>query len=319
MSADIQSAGAVRVSSETLLSAQQLSVDKLPVLQGIFERLAPQCAEAMRDLVAVPTAFFVNQIETGNSWDVLESYEDSVAVIFKVPEWDTYLLVGLDRRFMFSLLEGMFGGDMSEPQFEATRPFTTLESRIGRAVCEKAASLFQTAFSSISTLTLIPERTETALDFTTLGQSSMTVITAQLLFQILDGGGRMFFMLPQAPLYPLRQKLERDRPSNQGISDPRWVRDMQNRVAGTEVNVAATIGAPDYPLLDIARFRIGQVIPLKYDAAAPVVLECDDERLFRCKLGQSQGLFTVELDAPIDHEQEFADGILASVQKTETA
>jgi flagellar motor switch protein FliM len=299
----------------SVLQAPQLSIEKLPVLQSVFERVAPACAEMLRDLAAAPASFFLNQIDTGNSWDALEAYEDSIAVIFNVPQWDTQVLIGIDRRFIFSLLEVMYGGDMSEPSFESNRPFTSFESRVGRHVCELAASAFQTAFAQVASVELLPERTETALDFTTLGQANFAVITAQLLFQILDSGGRMFFLLPQAPLYPLRQRLERDRPTNQGIADPIWVRQMQSSVAKTEVHVEASLRAKDMRFVEILTMKLGQVLAMKNDGPSPVVLECDGERLFRCRLGQTRGMFTIEVDQPVDHDQEFAADLLASLEQ----
>lgn len=315
MNAKTAGRNSTRLSSETLLTAQQLDIEKLPVLRTIIERLPPACSVMMREIVSAPTTFFLNQIETKDSWDVLESYEDSVAVVFKVPEWDMPMLIGIDRRFVFSLLEVMYGGDMSEPAFETKRPFSTLERRIGSMVCELAGSAFKDAFAQVETLTLIPERTETSLDFATLGQANIPVITAQLLFQVYDSGGRMFFVLPQAPLYPLRGKLERERPVNHGIADPNWIREMRSRIALTEVRVEAVMNGPDMRLLDIARLRIGQVVALKHEPPAPVVLECDGEQLFRCKLGQSQGLFTVQLHAPVDLEMELAERIIASMAR----
>jgi hypothetical protein len=48
------------------------------VLHTIFERVATSCGEHLRQYCAAPTTFFVNQVKTGNSWDILESYEDAV-------------------------------------------------------------------------------------------------------------------------------------------------------------------------------------------------------------------------------------------------
>jgi hypothetical protein len=51
------------------------------------------------------------------------------------------------------------------------------------------------------------DRLETGVEFTILGPNDMPVVAAQILFQVMDNGGRMFIFVPQAALYPLRKKL----------------------------------------------------------------------------------------------------------------
>src|SRR5262245_15448585 len=137
---------ASRLTAEKLLETPKLAVDRLPVLPLIFERFGTACTEGLRELCAEPTTFFINQIESSNSWDVLESYEDSAAAIFYSPEWDTRILIGLDRRCIFSMMEAMYGGDGKEMPYEGERPFSTLETRVARTTAEIAAKALQTSF-----------------------------------------------------------------------------------------------------------------------------------------------------------------------------
>src|SRR5688572_33193103 len=85
---------------QKLLEPPKLSIDRLPVLHTIFERVATICSEHLRQYCAAPTTFFVNQVKTGNSWDILESYEDGVAVVYYIPEWDANVLIWVDRTFV---------------------------------------------------------------------------------------------------------------------------------------------------------------------------------------------------------------------------
>jgi flagellar motor switch protein FliM len=122
-------AAASRRMVQKLLEPPKLSIDRLPVLHTIFERVATICAENLRQYCAAPTTFFVNQVKTGNSWDILESYEDGVAAVYYVPEWDANVLIGVDRKFVFSILEATYGADGSEPPYDADRPFSAFEAR----------------------------------------------------------------------------------------------------------------------------------------------------------------------------------------------
>ena len=119
---------ATRPGTEKLLETPKLALDRLPVLTNILERLVATCAERFREYCTIPCSFFVNQLEAGNSWDVLESYEDSIAAIYYARAWDAQVLVGLDRRFIFSLIDAAYGGDGSDAQGHGTHVAGTIGS-----------------------------------------------------------------------------------------------------------------------------------------------------------------------------------------------
>ncbi len=237
--------------TERFKELAKLSIDKLPVLNTIFERTAALCVEQFRDYCSSPFTAFVNQVVTGDSWDLLESLSDSVAVIFYCREWDARLVIGLERRFVFAILESMYGGEGNELPFQTTRPYSSIETRLGRLVCEFAAKSLESAFGTICDISLVPERTETSLEFTTLGQSSMILIHAQILFQVLDQGGLMFVLIPQSSMNPIRQKLERERKPLPASQDPRWTNALNSRISSTEIAVEAVLDGKTMQLGDI--------------------------------------------------------------------
>ena len=274
--------------TEKLKEIAKLSLDRLPVLNSIFEDMAVACVERFRDYCSPAFTAFVNQVASGDSWDLLEARADSVAVIFYCREWDARILLGLERRLVFSVIEAMFGGDGSELPFDGTRPFTALETRIGRLVCEFAAKALEASFGKVCEISLAYERTETALEFTTLGQSSMIMIEAKILFQVLDQGGVLFVLIPQNSMNPIRQKLERERKPLPSSYDPRWTSALTRRVSKAEVNLCAMIEGKNIELDDILRLEAGKMIELS-GTDQNIILECEGDRLFRGRLGQSRG------------------------------
>jgi flagellar motor switch protein FliM len=287
--------------TEKLKEIAKLSLDRLPVLNSIFEDMAVTCVERFRDYCSPAFTAFVNQVASGDSWDLLEARADSIAVIFYCREWDARILLGLERRLVFAIIEAMFGGDGSELPFDGTRPFTALETRIGRLVCEFAAKALEASFGKICEISLAYERTETALEFTTLGQSSMIMIEAKILFQVLDQGGVLFVLIPQNTMNPIRQKLERERRPLPSSYDPRWTSALTQRVSKAEVILCAMIEGKNIELDDILRLEAGKTIELT-GTDQNIILECEGDRLFRGRLGQSRGHFTITVDAPLNED-----------------
>jgi flagellar motor switch protein FliM len=301
--------------SEKLLKTPDLTVDRLPVLRSIFERFTVVCTEALREWCTAPTSFFLNQLEAGETWDILEAYEDSIGMVLYALEWDSRIVIGIDRRFVFSLLEALFGGSGTELPFENTRDFTVLETQIGKEVLSIATRALEESFAPVTKVIFEMDRLETMLEFSLLGQNNMPAIVAQILFQVMDNGGRMFVLIPQPALYPIRKVLERERASVVTSNDPRWTRQMQSGIARAEVILQAVLEGPDMTLGEVAALKRGQILQLDATMHSPLTLECENEPLFICRLGQFQGNFTVSLEGPAVQKTDFAADILTASLK----
>ena len=287
--------------TEKLKEIAKLSLDRLPVLNSIFESMSVACVDQFREYCSPAFTAFVNQIVSGDSWDLLEASADSVAVIFYCREWDVRIVLGLERRLVFAIVEAMFGGDGTELPFDGKRPFTALETRIGRVVCEFAAKSLVAAFGAVSEISLVPERTETSLEFTTLGQASMIMIEAKILFQVLDQGGVMFVLIPQSSMNPIRQKLERERKPLPSSYDPRWTTALHRSVSSAEISVTAMIEGKTMPLDELVRLDVGKTIALT-GTDKSIILECGGDRLFKGRLGQAKGFFTITIEDPVNED-----------------
>lgn len=299
-----------------LLQRPKLQIDRLPVLQSIFERLAQSLTEGFRQICVPPVTFFLNQVENKYSWDVLETYEDSIAAIIHCREWDSPLLIGVDRRFVFSLVEAAVGGDGSELPFESDRPFSTFELQLAQKVLEMAANNLQASFSKVVPTTFKVEKVESKLEFSALGPRNIPSVVTQLLFQVIDQGGRMFVLIPQSALYNMRSKLGQERAfTSSSGADPGWARKMQSGVAKTEVTLSAVLEGRSMTLAEIADLKPGQVLALNSTPASLIALQSGPEQIFWCKLGQSDGYFTVVVEQPVIQKEESLEDILIGTTK----
>jgi flagellar motor switch protein FliM len=298
--------------TDKLLEPPKLEVERLHVLKGVLERLVTTLSERFREYCNVPSSFFVNQMESGNSWDVLESYEDSIAGIYYCRQWDSRIVIGLDRRFIFSLIDAAFGGDGSMPPFESDRPFTSLEARLARSVFSIIVPELEQLLTPITPVELEIEKLETKLDFQILGQTDVPVIAVQILFQILDNGGRMFMIIPQSALYPIRKLLERQRALDGTSVDPEWQKKMQDGLASSTMLLKGVLEGPELTLGQISALEPGQILRLNADPKSLIALECQEERIFWCRLAQSKSKFALVIEQPIDKQKELVADMISS-------
>lgn len=296
---------------DKLLDAAGLSIDRLPMLHVIFDRVAAYCADSLRHLAPSQSYYSLSNVESGRIGDVLESYEGvAVAGVFHAPAWDTHVLVGFDRDFVFTMVEVLFGADGSEPPSEEERSFSNIEMRIAQALFEQIGRALQSSFSLVSNTPFKFERAETRMDFAVIGRRNNMAVVAKFLLQALNRGGEMFVLIPQAALTPMRQALARTASGDSSVRDPNWTKQIRSEVNRTEVTLRAVLEECQLPLGDIAALEVGQVLKLQATPRSRIRLESADQPLFWCELGQAEGGYRLKIEEAIDREQEFLDDVL---------
>jgi flagellar motor switch protein FliM len=296
---------------DLLLDASHFSIDQMPMLPVIFNRLASQLAERLRALGPGLPMVTVNAVESMRIGDALDAYDlRAVAGIFHVPAWDNRVIVGFDRDFVFTLVEVLFGSDGSERPFDEVRALTSLEVSVAQHLFEQIAVAMQGAFSLVADARFRFERCETRMDFAAAGRRSHPGVVARFILQALGRGGEMFVIIPQAGLTMFRQALSRTLPAEAHAMDPAWAKQIGAEVGRTEIGVTAIIETSDYTLGDLAELRVGQVLKLPATLKSRVKVESSEQPLFWAYLGQSDGRHTLCIDEPIDQEREFLTDVL---------
>lgn len=286
------------------LEAAKPSIEHAPVLRDVFDRFAGVCVEQIKLLCAPPCTFMLNSITGGDLWGLIEDYEDGICGIFYSPEWDARILIGFDRRFAFSFTDAAFGGDGTEAPLECDRPFSIIETRCLKELVALAANALAPLLSMVDKVTLLFERMETKLDRSTIGIPDGPAIMPQIIAQVHDGGGRIFILVPQAALLPMRRNLERERSSAPVQQDPIWGRQLMAEIGRADVQIDAVLPGPTLTLSQLTAFRVGDVMRLPGSIDSLLLLESAGEPVFCGRLGQSAGQFTVQIVHPSDQRQE---------------
>ena len=297
--------GVSRAVSDRLLDAAGIQIDRLPMLPIIFDRVASQCAEQMRAIAASPCYFSMSHVEQGRIGDILEPYEaNAVCAILEVPEWDSQIVLGFDRDFIFTVVEVMFGADGNEAPEEDGRTFSNIEMKVCGKLAEMLAGTLTQAFGVATKATFSLERLETRMHFAVVGRRNAQAAAARFLLQAINRGGEMFAIIPHSALQTVRRDLAAST-GEVGSRDPGWARQMRAGVTRAEVTLKAILEEKETTLGDIARMTRGQVIPLSATPRTPVKLEANNQALFWCQLGQADGLYKLRVDDVVDPEQEF--------------
>lgn len=297
---------------ERLLDAAGVSVDRMPMLHVVFDRMAAQCSENLRQLSAAPAFFSVDAIGTKRIGDALDSYEGNIVIgIFHVQAWDARILIGLDYNFVFALAEALFGGDGGELPSGEKRPLSNLEIRLAQKVFELLGNALQGAFANVYDAQFKLERVETRLDFAVIAPRNTFGVNAAIKLRILGRSNEMFVLIPQTALNSVRPHLGRDLSNDMSVRDPGWTKQIKTEIGRTEIVVRGVIEEHQFVLADIAALKIGQVFALQATTKTCVKLECNAQPLFWCKLGQADGVYVLRVDDFVNQEQEFINDVMS--------
>jgi flagellar motor switch protein FliM len=296
---------------ERLFDSAGISIERLPLLRVIFDRLATHCAENARQLSTAPAYFTVSSVKTERIGAILEAAEGKAIVsMLHAQAWDARIMIGLDNKLVFGLVEALFGGDGSEPPYTENRSLTNIEMRVAQKTLDIIARSLQTALSVIQEMHFKFERLETRMDFAVIAPRNSFAVLAKLNLRILGRSGEVFVVLPQAAINPIRQSLSVDHGNDVAAADPRWSKQIETEVSKADVVVQAILEEEGFTLSDIAELKVGKILHLKSTAKSRVKLECNSEPLFWCQLGQADGKYTLKVDDIYDSEPDFLDGLV---------
>lgn len=296
---------------ERLLDSAGVSVERMPMLHVIFERMATQCTENLRQLSTAPAFVSISGMKTERVGNILEAYEGTAVVaVYQAQPWDARIMIGAENKLVFTLAEALFGGDGSELPFAESRALTNIELRVAQKIFDIVARTLQASFSTVIETRFKVERLESRMDFAVIAPRNNFAVITTVNIRVLGRSAELFVVIPQSALTPVRQILSRDLSNAVATPDPFWVKQIHSEVGRAAVTVRAVIEERCFTLGDIADLQVGKVLPLQATARSRVKLEGNSEPLFWCKLGQAEGKYTLRIEEAIDAEQEFMDDLV---------
>jgi flagellar motor switch protein FliM len=294
-----------------LVDPPRQSLDRSPVLLAVLERVAGEVGSGLAGLTSALPRARLEAVRSVTAGEALAAFAGGIAAIHYSPEWDARILIGCDRRLVLTIAEAMFGGDGSEPEPDGSRPLGAVAVRAAREVIALAARALQAELAPIERVSLVLERCEVPLDPAAHGPSDLRAIVATLSVELCRRSARLFVLLPQLALGPIRKRLEREKPAATPHHDPVWAHRLVSEVGRADVRIGVAIEGPEMTLGSLARLAVGQIVPLSATTEGLVTMESEGRPLFRCRLGQSRGHFSVQIDHRIDDGGETLGDLLA--------
>ncbi len=158
----------------------------------------------------------------------------------------------------------------------------------------------------VAGLTFAFERIETSMDLAVIDDRTSTAVVASFRLEALGRTGRLKVVIPRSAVQSSRSGSQRRAADLQETHDPNWRRQMEDGVKSADVKLRAVLEERRMTLKEIASLKVGQVIALKAGINTNIKLECNNEPLFLCRVGQSDGAYTVRVEKVLKRPEPMA-------------
>jgi flagellar motor switch protein FliM len=298
-----------------LVDQSNFSVVRLPGLAIVFDQFTESLAAGVALLCRGAATFEVEAIETATLFETLDECRGLVAGVAHCPDLDARAMAIYDRAFIDTLAHVVFGAKQavsSVPAEASNRPVTRIERQLVERVSRTAAKALSVGLSGFTEAAFAFERQETIIDNQFLGRRDAPVVSARVRMEAAGANGALLIVIQQPTLLPIRQKLAKDPESEAPAVDPRWAKQLKAGLASALVPVNGVLEEIEMTLGEISNLSVGHVLTLRGGDSGRVKLESGGHNLFWCKLVQTDGRYTLEIEDPIGAEKDPFDAMSAN-------
>jgi len=281
-----------------LLQRSRPKTIELPGVHQMIESYARASADTLRQLASLESTVAVESFEQGDVKSVLHRVPGTLLILSYVPYWNARIAVRLERNLLIRAIDAMYGGD---PKRMRTRPPARALSPIERSLAMSIARglvadlLIVLGESERSGPT--EERLMEPTEQENVNNAKLEYATVAL--KLVEFGEQFTVAFPISALERLAEQIVTNDTQEQQVVDLDWTQQFKRNVERTTIELVAKIEGPRLFLSDIAALRPGSLIEFDREFIGNVTLVTAGQPVFKGRLGQSRGNFTVLLDHPL--------------------
>ena len=289
------------VRSFDFTSQERIIRGRMPGLEMANEAFARQFRSSVSNLIMKFVDISIQNVEIIKFGDFIKTIPVPSSInIFKMAPLKGYSLLVLEAPLVFAFIEFFFGGANAQNIKSEGRAFTPIEQRVIQRVVNMALGDMEKAWNGISPIKPDYVGSEINPQFVTIVTPAEIVINIEVLIEIEDFAGRMFFCIPYSMVEPVKEKLYSGIHGDKLETDQRWTLIMKQVLRETNVKISAEIGRLVLTFDDIMKFKTGNVINLGKSITDGLLVKVEGLPKFKGSPGFSRGNQAIKLTEIIE-------------------
>jgi flagellar motor switch protein FliM len=203
-------------------------------------------------------------------------------------------LVVLDPNLVFLVVDSMFGGDGRFHTRVEGRDFTLTEQRIIQGLLGVFFTEYEKAWKPVYEIKFEYVRSEMNTQFANIATPSEIVVAITFTLELGGNSAEMHLCIPYSMVEPIRDVLYSTMHSEQAGADRRWTSTLSHQLQTAEVELVAPIGDGQLALGDVAKLKVGDVLPINLHEHIEV--EVDHVPVLSCRYGIRNGQYALKVE-----------------------
>ena len=282
-------------------SQERIIRGRMPGLEMANESFARLFRTSVSNLIMKFVDISIQNVEIIKFGDFIKTIPVPSSInIFKMDPLKGYSLLVMEAPLVFGFIEFFFGGINAQNIKSEGRAFTAIEQRVIHRVVDMALKDLTAAWSKIIDITPEYVSSEINPQFVSIVTAAEIIINIEVLIEIEDFSGRLFFCIPYSMVEPIKEKLYAGIHGDKYDTDKGWALVMKEVLKETYVHITAEVGNTVVNCEDILNFKVGTVLKLGKSVGDDLVVSVEGLPKFKGKPGISRGNQSIQLTGVIE-------------------
>ncbi|MGA0163334.1 MAG: flagellar motor switch protein FliM [Bdellovibrionota bacterium] len=270
---------------------------RLPGLKIIHDRFQRIFRQTLSSLVRKNVVVETTQTEPARYGEWISSIPvRSCITINRLSPLIGQSLVNIDPKFLFTLIDNIFGGGKSGKEIQKNEgDFTTIELKMIQKLVKYFTSDLTKAWSTIFELEFDFVRTETNPEYVSIVAPSDVVIVTDFGIHFEGVSSTIQMVMPLFALDPIKHLLSDHTYVEQSQPNPNWKLWIADSLKQSKVNMRCVLGGSEITMREVLSLKAGDTIQLDRYANDFLPVDVEGKKKFLGKMGVSCGQQAIQI------------------------
>jgi len=222
--------------------------------------------------------------------------ESGVSGLLHAADWGTHLVVQVPHEGIDMLVDALFGGDGSEASLSSDCRLSLIRNSAAGFLLALFAQGLEFALASRLPTPVRLQRLDQHIQFEEIGGETAPVVAATCTLTIFERPHDIVLAVPESAIVPFRAMFEASGADVERLDGGAWQQRMRAEISRLLVPLRTVLDESAMPLIDLANLRSGAILPLKATTASLATMECGGRPVFRGRLDDASGLYTIHIE-----------------------
>jgi len=285
------------------LITQSLGKVLMPALSRTNDRYSQILRSSMYDLVQKPVEVKFESLDNVTLGAFLKKQTTPTGFgIFSLSEMSGVAMMAVEPQLLFCIVSSYFGGEGEQQRDDSKVEFSSTEIRVAQMFIRQALRDLEAAWIEMLPVKAQSTAFETNPSMALITDKTDSIIISNFSMEIEGiGGGRFCFVLPKAMMEPVHDVFMVESRANQPVESPEWQRALRQQALEIKAETRAVLTTIPTTIRDVARLRVGDVLPIEDPNS--IVMNLEGVPFRHALFGESNGKAAVRLGDIVTLEQ----------------